>query len=170
MEAIRRSSLTAKEVKLDEKQQKLSDLSARYMLMFAVSMGSTLLFMILSNAVGAGIDSPATDAWAYALIVPDFVVNLLCLYLQYGFARDDFNRCCGFLDRRCKKSVAKKTKKTIEKHSQELMSGMEIQSGMHAVDSSSMQSPTSTTSGSERTQTKENTVNSDTEAVSVSAS
>ena len=88
-------------------------------------------------------------------------LDLLCpsQYLQFGFARDDFNRSCGCLDRKCKSKVSKRTKKAIHKHSLELRSQMNSHAGLEPVDSSSVQnsisSPSSAMTGSGQTRTIE---------------
>ena len=58
------------------------------------------------------------------------------LYLQFGFARNDFNRWCGCLDRKCRARVAKRARKKMAQHSKTLRS----RSGLEPVDSSSVQS------------------------------
>jgi len=130
VDAMRRLHVADNEIALDEHQQRLSDLSARYMMLFFVAFLSTILFVQLSNALGA---VGGHDEVAFAVATPDFCINLLCLYLQFGFARDDFHRCCGCLDRKCRAGVAKRARKVMHKHSVELQS----RSGLQPVDSSS---------------------------------
>ncbi len=45
---------------------------------------------------------------SFSFIVADLTLNLLTIYLQFGFAQDHYYRCCGPCDRGFKGMVSKK--------------------------------------------------------------
>ena len=57
----------------EQHQQKLSDLSARYMLMYALSVTSSIVFMQIANTLGI---MGGNDELAFAVAVPDFCINI----------------------------------------------------------------------------------------------
>ena len=122
-------------VTLDEHQQDLSDLSARYILLFTIAAISTICFMVISFAALVHSD------FFFSLLVADFCVNLFCLYLQFGFAQDHYQWSCHFCDRRCRRIVSKRTKRIIRAHSIHMstqqLSPKTPRSSMHSTPSTS---------------------------------
>ena len=89
---------------LNRRQQKFIDLAARYMLLFGIATASTILSMVLSQGFGwkSGIK--------YVFFAVDCTINILCVYLQFGFAAPHYRRCCGCLDRWCRRKLSKRTR------------------------------------------------------------
>merc|ERR1712217_176264 len=102
-------SVNPKDIELDKQQQKLSDLSSKYMMLFGIAMASTILFQIVSFCVHFNLRSIF-----YSL---DFTVNLLCVYLQFSFANIHYVKCCKWCDGKCKDYISRRNKRMIYKHS-----------------------------------------------------
>ena len=131
-------SLSAGHIELDRAQQNLSKLSAKYLLLFAVAITSTILMQILSYFVniGSGLRAP--------ILAIDLCINLLMLYLQFGIERDTYQRCCGCCDTKCSSFMSLKTKRALHRQSiamslspsaeivaATLSSGGDVQGGQH---------------------------------------
>jgi len=110
-------SVKSKGTSLNAEQQRLLELSAKYFLLFFVVILSTVLSVVLQNIV--------SFALVPLFISIDFCINLLCLYLQFGFADEQYQRLCGCLGTRCTAMVSKRTERIIrrklEKASQSIM-------------------------------------------------
>merc|ERR1711879_470777 len=98
-----------KDIELDKKQQKLSNLSSKYMMLFGIATSSTILSQILSFCVEFTL---RRNFW-----ILDYTVNLLCIYLQFSFAKDDYRKCCGFCDGKCRDYVSDRNREKILSHS-----------------------------------------------------
>ena len=83
--------------KLAATRQRLIDLSTKYLLLYGIALFSTILSAatcyILWNSM-----------WGILSAI-DYCINLLALYLQFASAQKLYRRCCGCLDRQCKKIV-----------------------------------------------------------------
>lgn len=98
------------DIKLNEQQQRLSDLCARYILLYFMATFSTnLCYFVLALTIN--VDSQFRNVF-YSV---DYCVNLICLYLQFGFAQAHYHQCCGCLDRPCKRFLSRRAKKSILK-------------------------------------------------------
>ena len=97
----------AEDISLNEKQQKLLHLSAKYILLFFVAIFSTTFILFLSFIVSHELRG------LFGAI--DFCVNLLCMYLQFAFAAEQYQKCCGYLDSRCREMEMKRLKRDIHK-------------------------------------------------------
>ena len=96
---------------LNRRQQRFIDLSARYMLLFAIATVSSILVFVLGQGFGwkSGIKC------VFGAV--DCTINLLCVYLQFGFAAAHYQRCCGCLDRRCRRNLSRRTQMNMHETS-----------------------------------------------------
>ena len=78
----------------DVEQQKLSNLSTKYMLLFAFAIISTILLTVWSLCVNLEV-RPGVIAF-------DMCINLWCIYLQFAFAEKQYNRYCGWFHKQCR--------------------------------------------------------------------
>ena len=108
---LRNLNLDQKDIELDRQQQQLSDLAAKYMMLFAMAMVSTIVLNILALFVNraSGLRHPI---WAL-----DMCLNLWCLYLQFYFAERHYKKCCGRCDWKCRGFISARTKSVIRRHS-----------------------------------------------------
>lgn len=102
------------DIELNGKQQDLSHLSSKYMLLFSAAMTSTMVVCVLALAIPSQISLRGT------LISLDLCVNLWCVYLQFSWAQKHYKRWCGWCDERAKKYGMKRTRRMIHNHSTEL--------------------------------------------------
>ena len=102
--------ITVDAIQLDQNQQKLSDLAARYLLLYTVATASTVvtwILLILMSRI-AGID--------VRLLIPvDWCINMLCVYLQFGFVSHHYKRLCGCADACCRTVISKQTRRSIRR-------------------------------------------------------
>merc|ERR1711879_790950 len=106
----RRNTLTKMNAELDPQQQQLSDVAAKYMMLFAIAMGTTILIYGLSSSV------ELPGELRHSLMEIDLSVNLLCIYVQFAFAKDHYGRCCGCCDKRFNGIVSRRMEVVIKKH------------------------------------------------------
>merc|ERR1719295_2169699 len=99
------------DVLLDAQQQKLSDLSAKYAMLFVIPILSTILVIVSIGSVNA-----ASGLWN-VFWTSDYCVNLWCLYLQFPFAKYHYNRCCGCCDGHCRNYARQRTRSLIHNNS-----------------------------------------------------
>ena len=97
----------AKDISLNDKQQKLLHLSAKYVLLFFTAVFSSAFNCFLALIVSYELRG------LFASI--DLCVNLVCMYLQFAFAAEQYQKCCGYLDSRCRELEMKRMKRTIHK-------------------------------------------------------
>merc|ERR1719244_876376 len=98
----------ADSVSLNRHQQKLLELSAKYFLLFAISILTTVLNYGLMFVVSTQL---------YGLFVSfDLCINLFCLYLQFAFADGHYKKCCFCLDSRCRKATSNRMKRAIHRN------------------------------------------------------
>ena len=102
-------SSKGQEVKLNRKQQKLLNLSAKYILLFFVAISTSILAFLLWITV------LLADDLAALFIFADFCVNLVCIRFQFAFATSEYQKCCGFLDACCRTVVLNRGKKQFHK-------------------------------------------------------
>jgi len=112
---LRDSKITLSDIKLDKQQQELSDLAAKYTMLFSITLLSTVLMQILGLIVNLH------SGLRWALIAVDFTVNLHCIYLQFSWAKGDYGRWCGCCDHKFRGIITRRTQKRIYKHSIELL-------------------------------------------------
>lgn len=101
---------TQNDIKLNRHQQQLSDLAAKSVMLFGIQIISTCVI-----AVTLGLLFPA--AFKPCFLSIDFTINLFCAYLQFGFAENHYQICCGKCDERVRGVVSNRTKRKIYKHS-----------------------------------------------------
>ena len=102
-----------KDIQLTKQQQDLSDLAARYIMLFLIAVVSTVLMQLLSYAV-------PLSALRTAFYDVDLSINMLTIYLQFAFARNHYLRCCGCCDARFKRIITKQNQRIILQQSLEL--------------------------------------------------
>jgi len=100
------TELPPKEVTLNKHQQKASDLAARYLLLFGVALASDGLCHTLGYAF-------SLTSIRSLFFVANIVVNLLCVYLQFGFAEHHYNGYCGCLDEPARRKLSRSTSRYI---------------------------------------------------------
>lgn len=103
---------------VEEKNQKLITIVARYLVVASFSFLSTLLVIMMLAFYGLLFDS-STYIWLSItrfIGYVDVMCNMVCLYVQFAFAADDYRRICGCCDYLCKKMLSKsKTVKSTVK-------------------------------------------------------
>ena len=111
----------AEDISLNDKQLKLLNLAAKYILLFFVAILSSIFTVFLAFFI---------VSWIFGGIFAsiDLCVNLLCLYLQFAFAANHYGKCCGYLDSRCRAMVLERAKKEMHKESL-IVSNMSSRSG-----------------------------------------
>ena len=93
---------------LNEMQQKLMDLSSKYVSLFMIASISSAVTLF------SGFYESASDLRISLFLVPiDCCVNLICIYLQYAFADKQYRKYCGKLDWSCKKMMTARWVKSI---------------------------------------------------------
>jgi len=102
---------SAEDVALSDQQQRTSALASRYMLLFAVAISTDIVMILLAFAVSA------ESGLKGVFFAADFCVNLLSVYLQFGFAEEHYLRCCGCLDKRWRRRTAKRVRRAIHRQS-----------------------------------------------------
>ena len=105
------SSDDLKDIELNYHQRMLSDLAAKYVMLYAQAIASTVLLNIFALLVnnGSGLRSLF---WSV-----DLAVNLWLLFLKFSFAKEHYNKCCRCCDRRCRTVMAGRTKSAIHQYS-----------------------------------------------------
>ena len=96
-------------VDLSPKQRTLLHLSAKYILLFFVaslSTGFTVFFSYIVSFEFRGL---------FASV--DMSVSFLCLYLQFGFAEENYQKWCGCLDSRSRMVVEKRAERDMQRES-----------------------------------------------------
>ena len=103
-------NLSARHIELDRAQQSITTLSAKYLLLFAIAIGSTILMNISSYFVniGSGLRSP--------ILALDMCINTFCIFLQFSFAGNQYRKCCGYCHAKCSGRMALRTKNGMYQH------------------------------------------------------
>ena len=125
----------AEDLLLNSRQMRLLNLSAKYILLFFIAILSTNLStacIILVSWESRG-----------SFTAIDFTINLLCLYLQFAFAADDYKKCCGSLDSYCRTVVSNRMKRIMHKESLEMR--MRIEHVLHVKETDSVEDMDGTT-------------------------
>lgn len=99
-------------IRLSEQQQKLSNLSAKYTMLFMPAIISTILFVLLNSTLRYAFGT----ALFMILLPVDLCLNLWCSYLQFSFANHHYIRCCRRCDEYCRNYTLKRTRKLIYNH------------------------------------------------------
>lgn len=127
-------SVKIDDIKLSAQQQRTLDLSAKYLLLFAVAIVTTIVcwavtyFMLFLMDFGMVL-----------LGCVDHCINLLCLYLQFAPAKDHYRMCCGRPHSLCKRMVSTKARKSIHRNSLTLSVTVSSESAHSAVMSTSVE-------------------------------
>ena len=110
--SLRDVTLKKEDISLDSTQQRMVNVSAKYILLFFVAIVFTL-FTIIVTAVGT-ID-PSLYVILGMVWTLDFCLNFICLYLQFSFAAEHYHRLCGCLDKISRELVSQRTKREIHR-------------------------------------------------------
>merc|ERR550525_1402745 len=103
--------LFAMAIQLDSRQQQLSDVASKYMMLFAMAMFSSVLtYSTLLYIVN--LDSGLRHSFS----AMDTTVSLYCIALQFTFATKHYNKVCAFCDRKCMDIGSQRTKRIIHRH------------------------------------------------------
>jgi len=87
-------------IALNKKQEKLVNLSSKYVSLFLVASLSSFVTLF------SGVYETSTNLRISIFLVPiDCAINLICIYLQYAFAGHQYNRYCSKFDWSCKKVI-----------------------------------------------------------------
>ena len=113
-----------KDVKLDRQQENIARLAAKYSMLFAFGIFSTVLMNLLSYSVniGSGLRAP--------ILTLDLCINLFAVYLQFSFAEGHYNKCCRCCDEKCTNFVSNRTRTLIFRHSISLGTPSTAESGL----------------------------------------
>ena len=86
-------NISPRNIALNDLQQELADVAAKYTMLFGLAMISTLLSQIVSLFfnLGSGLRAPL---WSL-----DMCINLWCIFLQFSAAKDHYKRWCGYCDK-----------------------------------------------------------------------
>jgi len=106
---------TTEDIPLNDQQQRIIHLASRYALLFLIAVSSDLLIACLFQAA-VSMESRIRSVF----FTIDLTINLLCIYLQFAFAGEQYMRCCGCIHRRWRKRVDTIMRRAIRKHSIEL--------------------------------------------------
>lgn len=109
---LSKMNISETDISLDRSQQKMMDLAARYLLLYGVATLSSMMFTVGCLFL---LGQHVLDI----TITIDCSINLICMYLQFGFAKNHYQRCCGCMDRLCRGAITKRTKSSIHKLSVE---------------------------------------------------
>ena len=108
------------DIRLDNSQQKFSDLAAKFMMLFGIAMTSSIFIFSVTLIVNQYTVDDFSDIRG-CLGAIDLSVNLFAIYLQFAFAKDHYQRCCGCCDAKFRNFISKKTQNVIYKHCVDLM-------------------------------------------------
>merc|ERR1719362_1753155 len=79
-------------------------------------------------------------AFKMDFIAIDLIVNLMCIYLQFAFAKELYFKLCGCCDRQCRRVTQRKSKRAMSRFLSEVKSsGSPVRSigSVHMVQNSS---------------------------------
>ena len=127
-------SVKIDDIKLSAQQQRTLDLSAKYLLLFAVAIVSTIVSYTIVHLGWYLMDFDSS-----ILACVDHCINALCLYLQFAPAKDHYRMCCGRPHSLCKRMVSTKARKSIRKNSLTLRATVSSESAHSAVMSTSVE-------------------------------
>ena len=96
-ESMSNSNMNPENVSLDKFQQKMINLAARYLLLFGIATFSSILLTVGCMYLFFGISE--------LFMFIDLCINLFCMYLQFSFAKNVYFRCCGCLDKLCRRAI-----------------------------------------------------------------
>ena len=112
-------TLKADDVSLDSTQQRMVNVSAKYILLFLVAILSTLFTNIGNMTVYSMFLHQHLSLYGIVNMVwtLDLCLNFICLYLQFSFAAEHYRLFCGCLDNVCRNIVSRRTKTAIHRES-----------------------------------------------------
>ena len=105
-------TVKADNVSLDSTQQRMVNISAKYILLFLLAVLSTLSTYIGNMFL---YQNPKLCPLISMIWTLDCCLNFICLYLQFSFATEHYHTFCGCLDNICRKIISKRTKTAIHR-------------------------------------------------------
>ena len=98
-------------IQLNQSQLKLINMTAKYVSLFTVAITSSCICITFVSLEATGV----IPFYQVPLIVGavDGGVNILCLYMQYVFAADHYEKYCGWIDDCCQNILARNMSKDI---------------------------------------------------------
>lgn len=158
--SLKNVNINPGDISLDHHQQQLSNLAAKFVMLFVIAIGSTILSQILGLAVNNFLRAP--------FIAIDLTINLLCIFLQFAFAKKHYRRCCGCCDQWFRHCLSRRTKRVIYQHTIKLMKRRSADLTVPSNPSSSGESAVSGSgANTESAATAESNIHSDSEGMSI---
>ena len=136
-QTLEKMNMTEEDIRLDKFQLRLIHLAARYLLLYGIASLSSILLTVAAIFI---LGRTIVDIF----VSIDFCINLICMYLQFGFAQEHYRGCCGCFDRMCRRSISDKTKRSIHQLSVDRMRSLSESRVDSAVSATSSPSPRST--------------------------
>ena len=100
------------EIKLSVEQEKLLYISTKYITLLSIAMISTwiaLIFVISYSWLCAFQRIDCISSMEMGIHCTDSVINLICLYLQFPFAKNLYNKYCLFCSDCCLYMLTRRT-------------------------------------------------------------
>lgn len=98
---------------LSQPQKQLAKVVAKYLVVSFFAFGTSFITIIGLVILSSSPDTTIVLIFFRYIAYGDGVCNMICLYLQFGFAVDDYYRVCGICDRFIQNVIINKTKRTI---------------------------------------------------------
>ena len=114
---MRTNHLRRRDFKLDTQQQALANLSSKYVMLFTIAVVTTILTQIAALSVNFSSGLRSTICALNLCIVS------WCLYLQFTFAKDHYQKSCGCCDTRCTSAISRKSQRRIHEQVMSMMHG-----------------------------------------------
>ena len=132
-------------VKLSVRQKRMVNLTSKYVTLYLVSTGTTVVVLMIFWITTWGF---AVESNIFGIFGIDCSINMIALYLQYSFAAEQYERYCSKLNMFCKWTITWNMKVSIRKQSESTSSPRSIISHSGSMESPS---PRSMNSGCRKT-------------------
>jgi len=102
---------TIRDVSLTPRQQSISNVSAKYTMLFGVAIITSMVMSVMALTVNyeSGLRS--------VFHVADLCINLWCIYFQFPFAKSHYRVCCGWCDEHVRNCRTRKSKVLVHQRS-----------------------------------------------------
>ena len=114
---MRTNHLRRRDFKLDSQQQAFANLSAKYVMLFIIAVVTTIFTQITALSVNFSSGLRST------ICALNLCIVLWCLYLQFTFAKDHYQKSCGCCDTRCTSAISRKSQRRIHEQVMSMMHG-----------------------------------------------
>ena len=118
-ESIQKDDIQSEQ--LNAMQLRLINTASKYLILSFMGFATTL-FTVVLNLINTFFFSCLLHRIWIMCIKTDLIVNILCFYLQFGFAAGNYKKCCGFLDFYLKQRMRKRTTTMINEMSNSIES------------------------------------------------